>query len=124
MGIARLIRSMGKGKTAPNKTGAATAGVGGRVILDHPQRGEKITSPQYTFRVGATGDTERVEISINKGAWQRCRHSVGYWWYDWAGYTDGRYQAAVRAYTKNGPVPASDPAKFLVVLAPGLKRLK
>ncbi|OGR44335.1 MAG: hypothetical protein A2X35_02605 [Elusimicrobia bacterium GWA2_61_42] len=114
MGITKLIKAISKRKIAPNKSGAAPAGGGGRTILDHPQRGEKITSPQYTFRVGATGDIERVEISIDHGAWQPCRYSVGYWWYDWAGYTDGRYQAETRARTKDGRLLTAEPCKFQV----------
>lgn len=116
MGITKMIRAIGKRKTAPDKTGAGIAGGVGRVVLDHPQQGEKITSPQYTFRVGALGDIERVEVSINQGPWQVCRYSVGYWWYDWTGYGNGRYQAAVRAQTRDGRLLTTDPAKFLVVL--------
>jgi hypothetical protein len=116
MGITKMIRAIGKRKTAPSKTGAEIAGGAGCAVLDHPQRGEKITSPQYTFRAGAAGNIERVEISINQGPWQACRHSVGYWWYDWSGYSAGRYQAVVRAQTKDGRLFSADPTKFLVVL--------
>ncbi|MHB0996046.1 MAG: hypothetical protein ACYC2I_06730 [Elusimicrobiales bacterium] len=116
MGITKMIRAIGKRKTAPAKTGAGIAGGGGRVALDHPQQGEKITSPQYTFRVGALGDIERVEISINQGPWQVCRYSVGYWWYDWTGYGRGRYQAAVKAVAKDGRVATCEPVKFTVNL--------
>jgi len=116
MGITKMIKAMGKRKTAPAKTGAEAAGGVGRAVLDHPQQGEKITSPQYTFRVGAVGDMERVEISVNEGPWQVCRYSVGYWWYDWSGYAAGRYQAAARARTRDGRLLTTDPAKFSVVL--------
>lgn len=116
MVLTRMIRAIGKRKTAPNRTGAEVAGGVGRIALDHPQRGEKVTSPQYTFRVGALGDIERVEISINQGPWQVCRYSVGYWWYDWSGYAAGRYQAVARAQTRDGRSLTTDPVKFLVVL--------
>lgn len=116
MVLTKMMKAIGKRKTAPVLPGAETMGGAGRVVLDHPQRGEKITSPQYTFRVGALGDIERVEISINQGPWQACRYSVGYWWYDWSGYSAGRYQAAVRAQTRGGRTLASDPAKFSVAL--------
>jgi len=48
MGITRMIKAIGKRKTAPAKTGAEAAGGGGRAVLDHPQQGEKITSPTQT----------------------------------------------------------------------------
>ncbi|OGR64248.1 MAG: hypothetical protein A2X31_13345 [Elusimicrobia bacterium GWB2_63_22] len=111
MGITKLMRAIGKKKTATDKIGA-----GSRATLDYPERGEKITSPQYTFRVGVSGAVERVEVSINQGPWQPCRWSVGYWWYDWKGYGNGRYQAAVRAMVKGERVTASEPVKFTVNL--------
>ena len=86
-----------------------------RLELDHPQQDEKITSTHYTFRIGTYGDTERVEISINQGHWQPCRHSVGYWWHDWSGYTKGRHQAVAKARTKDGQVFTSETRKFQVV---------
>lgn len=111
MGITKLMRAIGKKKAAPDKTGAEI-----RAALDHPERGEKIVSPQYTFRAGVSGGVARVEISINQGPWQPCRWSVGYWWYDWAGYGNGRYQAAVRAAAKDGRVATCEPVKFTVAL--------
>lgn len=114
MAFTRLIKSIGGRKTAPTKTGAAANNVGNCAVLDHPQQGERISSPCYTFRVGAAPDAERVELSINKGPWQPCRCAVGYWWYDWAGYTAGKYQAEVKAWTKSGKAVAAGPVKFQV----------
>ena len=85
------------------------------VELDYPRQDEKITSPVYVFRIGTSGDAERVELSINKGPWQPCRHAAGYWWYDWSGYLKGRHQAVVRTWTKSGQEVASAPRKFQVV---------
>ena len=116
MGITKMIRSIGKKKIAPDRTGAEIAGGGVRVVLDYPQQGEKITAPQYTFRVGTSGDIELAAVSINQGPWQPCRNSAGYWWYDWSGYTEGRYQAEAKAQTKDGRVFTSEPCKFQVVL--------
>lgn len=124
MGIAKLIRTMTKKNAARSEAAAAAKARIAGVVLDHPQRGEKITAPQYTFRVGPSGDIERVVISIEKGPWQPCRYSVGYWWYDWTGYTQGKYQAEVRAWTKDGSVVSSGPSKFQVVFGAGEKRLK
>lgn len=115
MGIAKLIGSMGKKKIEGQKIGPVVKTDEVRAVLDHPQQGEKITAPRYTFRIGTLGGIERVEISLNAGPWQACRHSVGYWWYDWADYAAGRYQAAVRAQTKDGQLFTSGPCKFQVV---------
>ncbi|KAF0124177.1 MAG: hypothetical protein FD154_2478 [Elusimicrobia bacterium] len=115
MVISRLIKKMGNKRAAPGA--AAVRDIGGRVTLDHPVNGEKVTSPGYTLRVGTVGDAESVEISIDEGAWQPCRYSVGYWWYDWGGYAEGGHQAEVRACLKNGKVFSDGPVKFRVLLS-------
>ena len=122
MGITRLIRAIVKKKTAAPETGDAVKNGGVCAVLDHPQQGQKITAPQYTFRVGATGPIELAAISINQGPWQPCRNSSGYWWYDWSGYTEGRYQAEVKVQTKDGRVVTSGPCKFQVVFVTGGKQ--
>lgn len=116
MGIAKLMGAIGKKKNVAQKSEPAVKPGEVRATLDHPQQGEKITAPHYTFRVGTTGDIARVEISLNDGPWQACRNAVGYWWYDWADYAAGRYQAAARAETKDGQVFTSEPCKFQVAL--------
>lgn len=116
MGIAKLIGSISKKKILARQIMPAVKTSEVRATLDHPQQGENITAPHYTFRIGAAGDTARVEISLNDGPWQPCRNSVGYWWYDWSGYAGGRYQAAVRAQTKDNQVFTSEPCKFQVAL--------
>jgi len=123
MAIARLIKKLSGRKTAPAGTGAAASG-GNGAALDYPQEGETIVSPQYTFRVGAAGEPERVEISLNQGPWLPCRYAVGYWWYDWTGYTSGRYQAAVRVYTKGGQAAGGGTCEFQVSLEKTGKRRK
>ena len=110
-----LIKPRGKRKTVIQEVGEVAKTNEVCIELDHPQQGEKITAPHYTFRIGVYGDTERVEISINQGHWQPCRHSVGYWWYDWSGYTKGRHQVVARARTKDGQVFTSETRKFQVV---------
>ncbi len=115
MGIAKMVWSITKKKTAINTIGDAVKTCEVCVVLDHPQQGEKITTPHYTFRVGTAADIERVEISINKEPGQSCRHSVGYWWYDWSGYKAGRYQAEAKAWNKDGQVFTSEPCNFQVL---------
>lgn len=114
MGIAKMVWSMNKKKTAAPKLGDTVKPGEVCAILDHPQQGEKITASQYTFRIGTIGAIERIEISLNEGPWQACRHSVGYWWYDWADYAAGRFQAVVKAQTKDGQTFTSTPSKFQV----------
>lgn len=118
MGIAKMIKTIRRNKNTALGT-AAVAEPGARAVLDYPQPGEGITAPQYTFRAGTVGAVERVEISINQGPGQSCRYSTGYWWYDWAGYAPGRYQAEVKAFLKSGKSVASGPVKFQVVQAVG-----
>ena len=124
MGITKMLWSTNKKKTEVNKTKDAVKPAEVRAVLDHPQQGEKITSPQYTFRIGTLGDIELVAISINNGPWQPCRNAAGYWWYDWAGYKGGQYQAEAKAQTKDGQVFTSETRKFQVVLGTEGKQLK
>ena len=119
MGIARMIKTIQRNKNAASVGTAVAESAGGRVALDYPQPGEKITAGRYTFRAGAVGEIERVEISVNQGPWLPCRYSVGYWWHDWSGYATGRYQAEIKACLKNGRVVAAVPVKFQVFLTGG-----
>lgn len=117
MVIGKLMRKIGNKRAAPGAE--PVRDIGGKVTLDYPVNGEKVTVPVYTLRAGTVGDAEKVEISIDDGAWQPCRFSVGYWWYDWAGYSEGRHQAEVRARLKNGKVFSDGPVKFRVVFGSG-----
>src|SRR5262245_44207967 len=103
-------------KRADKRTdGVGTAAVVAiRPILDYPRHNEKIKSKHYSFRIGVPGLVKIVEIAINRGPWQACRHSVGYWWYDWSGYKPGKYQAVIRAQTAEGERIFSEPRDFLI----------
>ena len=124
MGIAKMIKAIGRKKTPTPETKAAVKPGVGSVVLDHPQQGEKITAPQYTFRIGTLGDIKLVTISINRGPWQPCRSASGYWWYDWAGYKSGQYQAEAKAQTKDGQAVTSMQYDFQVVLGTDGKQQK
>jgi len=114
MEISEMIGLKRKKKTTTPENASAIKTCEVCVAVDYPQQGEKITAPCYTFRVGAAGDPERVEISIDQGPWQPCRHSAGYWWYDWSGYAGGRYQAVAKAWAKDGRVVTCEPCDFQV----------
>lgn len=113
MVISKLIKKMRNKRSAP--ASASARDTGGRVTLDYPVNGEKVTAPGYTLRAGTVGDAERVEISIDQGDWRPCRYAVGYWWYDWGGYAEGQHRAEVRACLKNGRTLTDGPVNFRVV---------
>ena len=90
---------------------AATA-----IVLDYPKERERVTSPDYTFRIEAKGASQ-VEISIDDNVWQPCRQADGYWWYDWSGYMSGKHQAVARSQAQNDDQPAtSQTRRFRVEL--------
>jgi len=98
------------------KTGAAA--VASKPGVDYPLQGETITSRQYTYRIAAPETAESVDISINQGPWLACRNAAGYWWYDWAGYCNGKYEVIARIPGKNGRWTMTLPNEFSVLLKP------
>jgi hypothetical protein len=72
------------------------------VALDYPQDAETIVGPNYTFRISAPVDAQKVELSINKSPWQTCRHANGFWWFDCSDIARGPAQARARTITKDG----------------------
>lgn len=84
-----------------------------RPEIDYPQQDEAIEPGHYSFRIAASIATS-VDISIDKGPWQTCRHSIGYWWYDWTGYDEGPHEAIVRTPEPNGRFLISAPRRFSV----------
>ncbi|MFA7009085.1 MAG: bifunctional transaldolase/phosoglucose isomerase, partial [Elusimicrobiales bacterium] len=71
------------------------------VLIDYPKNLETITSRQYSIRIAAN-DAAGLDISIDDAPWQSCRHSVGYWWFDWTNFTPGTHQLVARMHKKNG----------------------
>ncbi|MEW5951380.1 MAG: bifunctional transaldolase/phosoglucose isomerase [Elusimicrobia bacterium] len=71
------------------------------VVIDYPKNLETISSNNYTVRIGAS-NCLNVEISIDDQPWQNCRHSVGYWWYDWHNITPGNHQLTARINLGDG----------------------
>jgi hypothetical protein len=117
MAITQMIRRRSKATAKTPQIGAAAKTEESCMLLDYPQEDEKITTPHYTFRIGAIRETARVEISIDKGPWRACRPSAGYWWYDWSNYNDGPHQALAKAHEKEGHALTSAPRRFQVSLA-------
>jgi len=87
------------------------------VVVDYPREKEAVVSFEYTFRIGASPDAARVEVSIDGADWQPCRESVGFWWYDWSGYSSkAARQLQARVTTHDGRVVTSEPRRFGVKL--------
>lgn len=71
------------------------------ITIDHPKNGEVIThKAHYAIRVG-TPNQGIVEISIDGGNFVPCRHSVGYWWYDWVNIPLGEHTIVARLVDPN-----------------------
>ena len=70
--------------------------------LDYPQKGEVVTSDNYTLRFSVPEGASYVEVSVDGGVWSGCRFSVGHWWYDWSNYGDGKHVIVARAVTQDG----------------------
>jgi hypothetical protein len=87
-----------------------------KLEVEYPAADEVVASVHYTFRVSATEALAQAEISIDRGAWQPCRHACGLWWYDWTGYGAGSHQVAARGETHDGRVLNSTLRRFDVAL--------
>ncbi len=98
--------------------GGAPLQLAPRPAVDYPAQGEKIAGPQYTLRVCAPPAAGSVEVSVDHGDWQPCRSSVGYWWFDWAGYEPGEHELIARARTLDGTLLLSEPSQCFVEPAP------
>jgi transaldolase/glucose-6-phosphate isomerase len=71
------------------------------VLIDYPKNLENITTRNYSVRIAASA-AAGMDISINDAPWQGCRHSVGYWWFDWTNFTPGTHQLVARMHKTNG----------------------
>lgn len=98
-------------KRAAKKTDAAAPAApvdqdikpaGLKLTLDYPQKGEVVTSANYTLRFTVPEGASYVEVSLDGGPWSGCRFSVGHWWYDWADYSDGKHVIVARAVAQDG----------------------
>jgi hypothetical protein len=85
------------------------------LTIDYPMEGEIVTSPVYTFRLGAV-EPKSVEISLNGGTWSPCREMVGNWWFDWSSYQAGAYSLSARMTDKNGKTTKTKTRSFTVLI--------
>ncbi len=86
------------------------------ITIDHPKDGEVITHKvHYAVRIG-TPNNGVVELSIDGSEFHRCRHSVGYWWYDWYNLPVGKHVLVARLVDpqKNRTLKKSQPVKCIV----------
>src|SRR5579872_348837 len=60
-----------------------------KVTVDYPKQNDRISSLCYTVRLSAPQGAQKAEICIDQDDWLPCREAIGYWWYDWSGYSDG-----------------------------------
>lgn len=86
------------------------------LVVDFPQEKEVITHPEYTIRLGASSDAAKVEVSIDGGDFAPCRTAVGYWWYDWSGFSKIAHKISARLTTHDGRIIYSDLRTFSVRL--------
>ena len=105
--MARLLLRKGTPQTTEAPTQRSN-----RVVVDFPREDSRISGPYYSIRIGAL-DADSVDVSINQGDWISCRHSSGYWWYDWANFDAGNCQVVARARIK-GQTEVSKVRKFVV----------
>lgn len=85
-----------------------------RLDIDYPGDDEIVGSRHYAIRVGPAEPMVEVEVSIDRGPWNPCRHACGYWWFDWAGYGPGEHQIAARGTARDGRSANSTFRRFRV----------
>lgn len=90
---------------------ATQSGPAVRVL--YPKEGEVITSPTYTFHIGAIPEANNVEVSIDQGDWKPCRQALGLWWYDWADYEPGYHVLLARTRIGNDMTATSAQRQFM-----------
>lgn len=88
------------------------------LAVDYPRQNEVVSSAQYTIRVFAPENAKSVGICIDQGKWMACRHSVGFWWFDWSGYSNGEHEVTVSMETPDGKRITAEPHEFFVDLNP------
>ena len=76
------------------------------IVIDYPKDGDKFLPHHYAVRIGASGGSG-VEIAVDGGDWKHCRHTAGYYWYDWHQIPVGKHKLVVRMKTADGKIKKS-----------------
>ncbi|MBI4422910.1 MAG: hypothetical protein HY554_04250 [Elusimicrobia bacterium] len=87
------------------------------VGIEYPKKGETIVSPQYSLRINAPLDAQKVELAVDGGSYLHCRRDSGFWWFDWTGYGAGYHAAVVKVTLRDGFVAILPPHELEVDLA-------
>jgi hypothetical protein len=84
------------------------------VRVDYPKENESIVGADYSFRVVAPEASVTADVCIDQGEWQKCRHAVGFWWFDWSRTDEGEHEVVARVRGSDGTVLVSEPRIFFV----------
>ena len=81
--------------------------------IDCPSQDETIAPGHYAFRISSSQSLVETEISIDRGPWHSCRHTCGFWWFDWQA-TVGEHQVSARGTTEDADAVNSHFRRFRV----------
>lgn len=103
----------------------STSGVNGNfsfpeppaITVLYPGASAIITTPTYSFQVGANPSTNSVRVRIADGEWRRANFWNGTWWFDWSGYTSRAYSYVVEGWNAFGERTEVGPYTLAVQLA-------
>lgn len=84
------------------------------VRVDFPKESETIVGADYSFRVVAPEASVSADVCIDQGEWLKCRHAVGFWWFDWRPTEAGEHELVARVRGADGTVLVSEPRIFFV----------
>jgi len=103
--MAKILSRVKKTFVSEHSNGTPPAAV--ELAIDFPQEGEFVRPGHYAIRLTAPAGSQ-VEISINDGNWELCRHAVGYYWYDWTPGKAGSQELVARSKIGKGKWKKSD----------------
>ncbi len=106
-----MIKTLTRNTTKAHRTAPTR-----QIQIDYPLEGELLTCPYYTLRISASPEAQGVEVQLNGGEWSPCREAMGFWWFDWSGFSDGAMQARARALTPEGTIGETPVRRFKVRL--------
>lgn len=74
------------------------------VAIDFPQEDEVVNWPSYVMRLWANESTNSVNVSVDGGPWNPARwdEALGYFWFDWSGYSQGPHEIVAESWNELG----------------------